>query len=225
MNFFELFKQSLPRFIDGLGVTLQLTIAALFFGIILGMIACFLRISKFKPFNWIATIYIDIIRGTPLLVQAYFLYFGVAQAAGITIATKTAGIIVLSLNAGAYLAEIFRGGINAVNKGQMEAARSLGLSYSKSMFKVVLPQAIRIVIPSVVNQFIITLKDTTIISVIGAPELMKTANIIVARNFRGFEIYAMTALLYFIVIFTLTKISGIIERRLSNDKGTSKRTA
>lgn len=219
MSFFELFKQSLPRFIDGLGITVQLTVISLLFAIILGMITCFLKISKFKFLRFIASIYIDIIRGTPLLVQAYFLYFGLTQALGIQMSNTVAGIIVLSLNAGAYLSEIFRSGINAVNTGQMEAARSLGLPYSKAMVKVILPQAIRIVIPSVVNQFIITLKDTTIISVIGAPELMKTANIIVARNFRGFEVYAMVAVMYFIVIFTLTKISGLIERRLANGKG------
>ncbi len=225
MNFFELFVQSLPRFAEGMKTTLFLTVAALFFGIILGMIACFLKISKIKIFRAIATIYVDIIRGTPLLVQAYFLYFGISQGFGITMSNTTAGIIVLSLNAGAYLSEIFRSGINAVNKGQMEAARSLGLSYSRAMIKVVLPQAVRIVIPSVVNQFIITLKDTTIISVIGAPELMKTANIIVARNFRGFEIYGMVAVLYFVVIFILTKISQVIERRLSIGKSKSTQSA
>ena len=219
MSFFELFKESLPRFIDGLGITVQLTVISLLFAIILGMVTCFFKISRLKILNFIATLYIDIIRGTPLLVQAFFLYFGLTQALSIQMSNTVAGIIVLSLNAGAYLSEIFRSGISAVNIGQMEAARSLGLPYSKAMTRVILPQAIRIVIPSVVNQFIITLKDTTIISVIGAPELMKTANIIVARNFRGFEVYAMVAIMYFIVIFALTKISGIIERRLSNGKG------
>lgn len=219
MSFLELFRQSLPRFIDGLGVTIQLTVFSLLIAIVLGMITCFLKISRFKILNLIATAYVDIIRGTPLLVQATFLYFGLTQALNITLNNIVAGIIVLSLNAGAYLSEIFRSGINAVNTGQMEAARSLGLPYSKAMSKVILPQAIRIVIPSVVNQFIITLKDTTIISVIGAPELTKIANIIVARNFRGFEVYAMIAILYFIMIFTLTKISAVIERRLQNGKG------
>jgi len=219
MSFFELFQQSLPAFLKGMGVTLQMTFFALLIAIVLGMFVCLLRISNFKILNIIASIYVDIIRGTPLLAQAFFLYFGLTAALGFQISNKNAGIIVLALNAGAYLSEIFRSGINAVNKGQMEAARSLGLTYAKAMSKVILPQAIRIVIPSVMNQFIITLKDTTIISVIGAQELMKAANVIAARTYRSFDVYAMIAILYFIVIFTLTKISEYIERRLSNGKG------
>jgi len=224
-RFIALFQQSLPSFLQGMGITLQMTVFSLLIAIVLGMVTCLFKISKFKILKGIATVYVDIIRGTPLLVQATFLYFGVAAAFNITIPSIIAGIIVLSLNAGAYLSEIFRSGINAVNKGQMEAARSLGLPYSKAMIKVILPQAIRIVIPSVMNQFIITLKDTTIISVIGAQELMKAANIIVARNFRSFEIYGMVAIMYFIVIFTLTKISEYVERRLSNEKGKRKESA
>jgi len=219
MSFFDLFLQSLPSFLKGMGVTLQMTFFALLIAIVLGMLICFLRISSLKFLNIIATVYVDIIRGTPLLAQAFFLYFGLTAALGFQISNKNAGIIVLALNAGAYLSEIFRSGINAVNHGQMEAARSLGLPYGKAMSKVILPQAIRIVIPSIMNQFIITLKDTTIISVIGAPELIKAANVVSARTFRSFEVYAMIAILYFIVIFTLTKISTYIERRLAIGKG------
>jgi len=224
-RFIELFQQSLPAFLKGMSVTLQLTVFSLLIAIVLGMVTCLFKISRFKILKVIAAVYVDIMRGTPLLVQATFLHFGVAAAFNITIPSKIAGIIVLSLNAGAYLSEIFRSGINAVNKGQMEAARSLGLPYSKAMIKVILPQAIRIVIPSVMNQFIITLKDTTIISIIGTDELMRAANIIVARNFRSFEIYGMVAIMYFIVIFTLTKISEYVERRLSNEKGKRKEPA
>lgn len=219
MSFFDLFLQSLPFFLKGMGVTLQMTFFALLIAIVLGMLICFFRISSLKILNIISTVYVDIIRGTPLLAQAFFLYFGLTSALGFQISNKNAGIIVLALNAGAYLSEIFRSGINAVSHGQMEAARSLGLPYSKSMSKVILPQAIRIVIPSIMNQFIITLKDTTIISVIGAPELIKAANVVSARTFRSFEVYAMIAILYFIVIFTLTKISTYIERRLAIGKG------
>ncbi len=122
----------------------------------------------------------------------------------------------LCLNAGAYLSEIFRSGIAAVNKGQMEAARSLGLPYGVAMRKVILPQAIRIVIPSVLNQFIITLKDTSILSAIGCMELMKQSMMIVSRNFRSFETYAVIAVMYYVVVMVLTKIFKIIERRLSN---------
>lgn len=125
----------------------------------------------------------------------------------------------LCLNAGAYLSEIFRSGILAVNKGQMEAARSLGLPQGVAMRKIILPQAIRIVIPSVVNQFIITLKDTSILSVIGCAELMFEGKQIIARNYRSFETYAIIAIMYYILITILTRIAKIIERRLANDKG------
>ena len=221
MNIYELFIQSFPSLLKGLSVTIQLTIVSLLIAIILGMVTCFFRISKISILRIIAAIYVDIIRGTPLIIQAYFLFFGITAALNFKMGNFLAGVIVLSLNAGAYLSEIFRSGINAVNKGQMEAARSLGLPYSTAMFKIIIPQAIRIVIPSVANQFIITLKDTSIISVIGAPELMKASSLIVSRNFKAFEIYGFTAIMYFIVIFSLTKILSIFERRLSNGKSNS----
>lgn len=218
-SFYELFLEVWPSLLKGLGVTVQLTILSLLIAIVLGMVTCFFKISKLGILNFLATVYVDLIRGTPLMVQAFFLYFGITKTMGFKIGSFAAGVIVLSLNAGAYLSEIFRSGINAVNKGQMEAARSLGLPYHKAMTKVVLPQAIRIVIPSVVNQFIITLKDTSIISVIGTKELMMNSQLIVSRNFRGFEVYGIAAIMYFVVIFALTKISIVIERRLSNAKG------
>ena len=138
---------------------------------------------------------------------------------GIRLTAVQAGVITLSLNAGAYLSELFRGGIQAVNVGQMEAARSHGLPYGRAMRKVILPQAVRIVIPSMVNQFIITLKDTSILYAIGLPELMQSGSLIVARTFRSFEVWATVAVIYFIIIFILSKISKRIERRLHNGKG------
>ena len=218
MSFYELTIQSMPSLLKGLGVTLQLTVASLLIAIVLGMVTCFFKISKIKILDIIATIYVDAIRGTPLMVQAFFLYFGLTGAFGFKLGNFPAAVIILSLNAGAYLSEIFRSGIEAVNKGQMEAARSLGLPYHSAMVKVILPQAIRIVIPSVGNQFIITLKDTSILSVIGLGELMKASNLIVSRTFRGFEIYGVAAIMYFIVIFILTKVLKAIERRLANGK-------
>lgn len=219
MSFYELLMESLPKLAKGLGVTIEMTICALLIAILLGMVSCFLKISKLKFLNLISDIYVNAIRGTPLMVQAFFLYFGMTGAFGFKMSNFLASVIILSLNAGAYLSEIFRSGISAVNKGQMEAARSLGLPYHVAMIKVVLPQAIRIVIPSVGNQFIITLKDTSILSAIGMPELMKAGTLIVARNFRGFEVYGIVAVMYFIVIMILTQLLRLVERRLSNDKG------
>lgn len=216
IEYYDLFVTFFPRLMAGLFATIQLTIYSLLIAIVLGLCTCFFKISKFKILRGIATVYVDLIRGTPLMIQAVFLYFGLTQALGFRMTSFVAGIIVLSLNAGAYLSEIFRGGINAINKGQMEAALSLGLPHSRGMLKVVLPQALKNSIPATVNQFIITLKDTTIISVIGTAELMKVTSQIIAYNFESFKMYTIAAVMYFIVIFTLTKIAGKIERRFGN---------
>lgn len=215
-SFFEYVGQCMPQLTMGLKLTLQMTIFSLVLAVIVGMITCLFSISKVKPLNWISGIYLSLIRGTPLMVQAFFIYFGITGALGIRISSFSAAILVLCLNAGAYLSEIFRSGIAAVNKGQMEAARSLGLPYGVAMRKIILPQAIRIVIPSVLNQFIITLKDTSILSVIGCGELMRQGQLIVARNYESFKTYAIVAVMYYVVVVVLTKIFQIIERRLAN---------
>jgi len=215
-NYFEYVASIMPQLLVGLKVTLQMTVVSLALAVVVGMASCMFSISKVKPLNWISGVYLSIIRGTPLMVQSFFIYFGLTAALDFRISIFKAAVIVLCLNAGAYLSEIFRSGIAAVNKGQMEAARSLGLPYGVAMRKVILPQAIRIVIPSVLNQFIITLKDTSILSAIGCMELMKQSMMIVSRNFRSFETYAVIAVMYYVVVMVLTKIFKIIERRLSN---------
>ncbi|MCD7778276.1 MAG: amino acid ABC transporter permease [Clostridiales bacterium] len=224
--FLELLQESLPVLLKGAGLTLRLTIVTLPFAVLLGLVACILgmtNIRDLKFVSWllrsISNVYIAVIRGTPILVQVFFIYFGVTQFLDIRMTAYTAGVISLSLNAGAYLSEIFRGGIQAVNKGQMEAARSLGLPYGNSMVKIILPQALRIVIPSIVNQFIITLKDTSIISVIGLMELTMQGKQIIARTYKSFYIWIMVGVIYFIMNYVLSKISQYIERRLSIDKG------
>jgi len=217
MSYGELLQSCYQVLLTGLGLTLKMTAFSLIFAIILGMISCFFSISRFRVLRVISRIYVDVIRGTPLLIQAFFLYFGLTRALNFRMDANTASIIALSLNAGAYLSEIFRGGINAVDKGQMEAARSLGMPYGRAMGKVILPQAIRIVIPSVVNQFIITLKDTSILSAIGMMELTQQGKLIVARNMRSFEIYGTIAVMYLIVITILSRILKIVEKRLNNE--------
>ena len=215
-SFFEYVGQCMPQLTMGLKLTLQMTILSLVLAVIVGMITCLFSISNVKPLNWISGIYLSLIRGTPLMVQAFFIYFGITGALGIRITSFSAAILVLCLNAGAYLSEIFRSGIAAVNKGQLEAARSLGLPYGVAMRKIILPQAIRIVIPSVLNQFIITLKDTSILSVIGCGELMRQGQLIVARNYESFKTYAIVAVMYYVVVVVLTKIFQLVERRLAN---------
>lgn len=210
-----------PMLLQSLGQTLLLTVLSLIFAFIIGLIFGIMNVSKIKILNIIGTIYVDGIRGVPLIVLAFFIYFGVPagiQAMGASnfkLSALTAGTIALSMNAGAYMAEIFRGGIQSVDKGQMEAARSLGLGYGKTMSKVILPQAIRTMIPSIINQFIISLKDTSILSVIGFPELTKAGNIIVGNTFMALQVWGIIGIMYIIVIVTLSHIAKYIERRVT----------
>lgn len=218
MTVLELIQENYTTLLGAMGKTLQLTLLSLIFASVLGLIFGLMNVSKKKVLNAIANIYIDLIRGTPLIVQAFFIYFGLPMQFGINIGILEAGVIALSLNAGAYMAEIVRAGIQSVDIGQMEAARSLGLPYSKAMNKIVLPQAVRTMIPSFINQFIITLKDTSILSIIGFPELTKAGRTIIARNYEAFKMWAIVAVMYLIVITILSKTAKAIERRISYGK-------
>ena len=201
----------------GLVLTLELSVISLIIAMALGLLACLMGMSKIKILNGINSVYIAIIRGTPLLVQAFFIYFGVTGALHMSMTAFTAGVIALSLNAGGYLSEIFRGGIQAVDRGQMEAARSLGLSYGQAMRKIIIPQAVRICIPSVVNQCCITIKDTSIICVIGLAELTMVGKQIIARTYMPFEVWIMVGILYFVVIYALTVAARKLEKKVSLD--------
>ena len=215
-NFFEYAVSISPRLFEGLKMTIAMTVCSLILGILVGLLSCFCSISKSFILNKLSGAYLSIIRGTPLMVQATFIYFGLSAALNMPITSFTASIIVLMLNSGAYLSEIFRSGISAINKGQMEAARSLGLPHGVAMRKIILPQAFRIVIPSVTNQFIITLKDTSILSVIGVAEMMRQSQQLIANNFRAFETYAIVAVWYYVLVIILTKLFELLERRLAN---------
>ena len=217
-GFFGLLKESFPSLMKGLQMTLLLTVVSLVIASILGILFGLCRVAHNAVLRAIGTIYVDIFRGTPLIVQAFFIYFGLPAALDFRISAVTAGIITLSLNAGAYMAEIVRGGIESVDKGQMEAARSLGLPYKTAMAKVILPQAIRLMIPSIINQFIITLKDTSILSIIGINELTQSGKIIIARNLESFQMWLIVGVMYFIIIMILTKVSNRMERKIQNGK-------
>lgn len=214
MQILELLKDSLPSLLSGLWVTIQIAVISLILAVILGVILGVFSISASKILKAIASVYIYIVRGTPLMIQALFLFFGVGEALNIRFDPMVAAIIALTINASAYMAEIFRGGIQAVDIGQMEAARSLGLNKFKTMKRVILPQAIKIMIPSILNQFIVTLKDTSILSVISIRELTLSGQIIIARNFKPLQMYAIVAVMYFIVITLLTLLSRYVEGRL-----------
>ncbi|PHV70716.1 amino acid ABC transporter permease [Sporanaerobium hydrogeniformans] len=213
-----------PMLLQGLGKTLLLTLLSLVFAMIIGMIFSLMNVGKNRFFNFIGTAYVDAVRGVPLIVLAFYIYFGLPSGIkmlGIQdfrLSALQAGTIALSMNCGAYMAEIIRAGIESVDKGQMEASRSLGLNYSKSMRLVVLPQAIRTMIPSIINQFIITLKDTSILSVIGFPELTNLGKTISGNTFKSLETWTIIGLMYMVVIITLSKVAKRIERRISRDR-------
>lgn len=170
-----------------------------------------MKVGQNKFLRVVATVFVDIFRGIPLIVLAFFIYFGIPQAMGFTMPLFLAAILTLSLNAGAYVTEIIRGGIQSIDRGQMEAARSLGIPYRKAMIKIVIPQAVRVMIPSFINQMVITLKDTSILSVIGLVELTQSGKIVIARTFSSFDIWLTVAVMYLIVIITLTKIADYLE--------------
>jgi len=207
--------------VAAMGQTLLLALFGLFFGCILGIVFGLASVVDNKVSRIISKIYVNVIRGVPMIVLAFFVFYGVPYGLKSIFGTKfvltslQAGTVCLALNCGAYMSEIIRAGIQAIDPGQMEAARSLGLSYWRSMFRVVLPQAIKNMIPSIVNQFIITLKDTSILSVIGFPELVNKAQNVIAITFKSFEMWAIVAVMYLVVILALQQVANALERRLS----------
>ena len=207
-----------------MGQTLLLALCGLLFGTLLGMIFGILSVVKNKVCNVIAMVFVDVVRGVPMIVLAMFVFFGVPyclnnmMGMGVTLTALQAGTICLALNCGAFMAENIRAGIQSVDKGQKEAARSLGLPYWRAMQRVVLPQAIRTMVPSIINQFIITLKDTSILSVIGFPELVNTAKNVVANTFKSFQVWGIVAVMYLIIILILSKAAKCLERSWSRGR-------
>ena len=210
--------------LTAMGKTLIMALYGLFFACIIGLIFGILSVLKNKVCNVIYRLFVDIIRGVPMIVLAFFIYFGIPLAinkvisGNFTLTALQAGIVALALNCGADMAEIIRAGIQSVDIGQMEAARSLGMSYGKAMRKVVLPQAIRTMVPSIINQFIITLKDTSILSVIGFPELVNQAKNVVAITMDAFSVWAIVAVMYLIAITILSYSAKLLERRLNRGR-------
>lgn len=214
LSFWELVKQSMPAMLRGLAWTLALTALSLVFASILGLVFGSFKVGHVAPLRWIATGYVAIFRGTPLLVQIFFFFFTVPQMTGWKLSAFGAGVVALALNAGAYMTEIVRGGIQSVDPGQLEAARSLGLPYLTAMRKVVIPQAIKMSTPAFINQFIITLKDTSLVAVIGLSELTYQTQQMIASNFRS-ALWLIAGALYFIVITILTLISNAVDKKVN----------
>ncbi|RZM82056.1 amino acid ABC transporter permease [Leptolyngbya iicbica] len=190
---------ALPTLLIGAITTLQLTASAVILGLIGGTLLGMARLSSFKPLQIASRVYIDFFRGTPLLVQIFMIYFGIPAATGISFNRFLAAILALSLNASAYLAEIVRGGIQSIETGQREASESLGLSPVQTMRYVIFPQAFRRMIPPLGNEFITLLKDTSLVAVIGYEEILRRGQLIVATNYRAFEIYFTVALVYLVL--------------------------
>lgn len=207
--------ESVPMLLGGLKYTLIITAGGLFFGFILGAATGLMKLSQYKILSRIAGIYIETIRGTPLMVQVMFLYFGLPLALGMRIPPLTASIIAISVNAGAYIAEVVRGAVQSIEKGQVEAGRSIGLSRHQTMLYIIWPQAFRRMIPPLGNQFIISLKDTSLLVVIGMGELTRTGQEIIADNFRAFEVWLTVAIIYLIITRTLSYGLSYVEKRVS----------
>ena len=212
-GFFQLFAQHRKALLKGLGTTLWMTLLSILIATIFGLLIGLMRTSDSKLLNGLSTLYVDLIRGVPLIVLAFFIYFGIPQIFGLRLTSYVAGILTLILNASAYLGEIIRSGIQAVDKGQTEAAYSSGLTYWQTMRYVIMPQAFRIVTPSYLNQMIITLKDTSILSVIGLVELTQAGKIIISSNFQSGKMWMIVAIMYLIVITLLSKLSNYLDHR------------
>ena len=230
MNFFEqvylLLVRYYPFFLEGVKNTLIIAAMSVILGVFSGTLMAIMKMSRIKPLKLIAKVYIDFIRGTPLMVQLMFIFYGLPMV-GITFPDVPfipnfprfmAGIVALSMNSCAYVAEVIRAGIQAVDIGQMEAARSIGFKYSEAMKIVVLPQAIKNILPALGNEFITVIKESSIVSVIGIADLMFRTNDVVAVTYRSLPCLAIAAVIYFILTSIGSKLVGIFEKRLGHEK-------
>lgn len=213
MNF-SFLEKYYGYFLRGAEITVVLAFFAVFIGTVLGLFLTLLRRSKVKIIGFIATAYVEFVRGTPLLVQIYIIYIGLPKLIGIDFPDLTVGAIALALNSSAYVSEIIRAGIEAIDKGQMEAARSLGMNERMAMFQVVIPQAFKNILPALGNEFISVIKESSMVSVIGVAELMYNANTVKGNTALGLEPVVVAAIIYFIMTFTLTRVLGYVERRM-----------
>ena len=208
-------------FIQGAKTTIIISLVSLVIGFVLGLLICLMKMSKIKILKWPASAYVQILRGTPLFVQIFIIYFGLPQLGiqfpdiGPFSSDFVSGAFALSINSSAYIAEIFRSGIQAVDKGQMEASRSLGLGYVDAMRYVIVPKAVKNVLPALANEFITLVKESSIISVIGVQELMFKAGIVRTALYRPFEPYIMAAIMYLVMTTVLSLLVGLLEKKLA----------
>lgn len=213
MTQWELIAGWVPQLAEAAAVTVRITVFGFLFALVLGTACGVIRSRD----TWLArpvAAYIEFFRGTPLLVQLFFIYYGLPQV-GITLDAWTAGIVGLGLNGAAYIAEIVRGALAGIDRGQYDAAHALGMGWAGVLAWVVLPQALRIATPPLVNSFAALLKESSLVSVLAITEIMNVAKMIYSRTFRAFEIYAVVAVMYFVMTFVFSRLSRVLERRLA----------
>ena len=233
MNFFvqvwQIVVKYYPHLLKGIGMTLLISLVGTLIGLVIGLLTGVVRTTPFsknravrilhKILNGIIACYIEIFRGTPMMVQAMVIYWGYAfMNGGQTLPLIPAGIFIVSINTGAYMAEIVRGGIISIDKGQFEGAYSVGMTHPQAMLHVVIPQVMRNILPSISNEFVINIKDTSVLNVIGVAELYHVAGTIKAMSFQTFQTYAVVCVLYFIMTFSVTRILRGFEKKLSGSK-------
>ena len=210
----DLMINSLPLLITGAGITIQITAISVGLGLIIGMFVGIARISNVKLLRWLAAIYIDFLRGTPLLVQIFLIYFALPVILEQRVDPFIAAITACGINSGAYIAEIFRAGIQAIDEGQMEAGRSLGMTWVQTMRYIIVPQAFKNIVPPLGNEFIALLKDSSLVSVIGVEELTRRGQLIIARTYGSLEIWISVALIYLVMTLTISRLVAYLEKRL-----------
>lgn len=224
----NIFIKYYPQLLTGVGNTVLIALTSTVAGLALGLLTGVVRTAPMsknpvlralhKLLNAIIAIYVEIFRGTPMMVQSMVIYWGYAFATGgDTLPLIPSGILIVSINTGAYMAEIVRGGIISIDRGQFEGAMSIGMTHAQTMFKVIIPQVMRNILPSVSNEFVINIKDTSVLNVIGVTELYYFAGIIKRQNFQTFQTYLVVCILYFILTFTITRLLRWVERKLDGN--------
>ena len=232
MSFFQdvinIVAKYYPQLLSGVGNTMLIALTGTVAGLAIGLLTGIVRTAPFsrngfvrvlhKILNAVIAVYVEIFRGTPMMVQAMVIYWGYAFASGgSTLPLIPSGILIVSVNTGAYMAEIVRGGIISIDKGQFEGAMSIGMTHSQTMFKVIIPQVMRNILPSVSNEFVINIKDTSVLNVIGVTELYYFAGIIKRQSFETFQTYLVACVLYLILTFTVTRLLRFVERKLDGN--------
>jgi arginine/lysine/histidine transport system permease protein len=205
---------SMPYILKGIGVTIQIVLASAILGFVLGVILSLCKISRNKPLQWFADAYTSVFRGTPLVLQLLLIYFGLPQLLGFDIAPFPAAVAAFGLNSAAYISEIIRAGILAVDKGQREAALALGIPYRRMMGQIILPQALKNILPALMNEFITLTKESAIVTVIGALDIMRRAYIVGGEKFAYLEPLIFAGLIYYVMVMGFTLLGKAVERRM-----------